>query len=177
MLCAYRLATVQLTRLSRRRRSAYSLASACCALTVVRQHRRKKYPWGALRLNSLHFRNNPTAKFAKHRLFCKRQRFYRSWSSRQESGGSSACGNEIVAKRRCLAFRRSRAKRTPPARRRTSLNRVKCTNANTYHVRTSGIIPPYKKPESKGRLRSPLARLSPLSFVVQRKIEPPEGAG
>ena len=30
VLCAYRLATVRLTRLSRLRRSAYSLASACC---------------------------------------------------------------------------------------------------------------------------------------------------
>ena len=30
VLCAYRLAMVRLTRLSRRRRSAYSLASACC---------------------------------------------------------------------------------------------------------------------------------------------------
>ena len=175
MLCAYRLATVRLTRLSRRRRSAYPLASACCALTVVRQHRRKKYPWGAVRLKSLHFRNNPTSRFAKCWLFFECQLFIRSSCSWQESGGSSACGNEIVAKRRCLAFRRSRAKRTPPARHRTSLNRVKCTNANTYHVRTSGIIPPYKKPESKGRLRSPLACLSPLSFFMRRKMEPPEG--
>ena len=30
VLCAYLLATVRLTRLSRLRRSAYSLASACC---------------------------------------------------------------------------------------------------------------------------------------------------
>ena len=140
VLWLYVFAMVQLTRLSRLRcreantlgvRSAYSLASACCALTVVRQHRRKKYPWGAVRLNSLHFRNNPTAKFAIRRLFFECQQFHCTWCSRQESGGSSACGNEIVAKRRCLAFRRSRAKRTPPARRRTSLNRVNCTNANS----------------------------------------------
>ena len=104
----------------------------------------------AVRLNSLHFRNNPTARFAKRWLFYECQQFHRSWSSTQESGGSSACGNEIAAKRRCLAFRRSRAKRTPPARHRTSLNRVNCTTANTYNVRTSGILPPYKSKIPKG---------------------------
>ena len=44
---SYEFAEMQLTRLSRRRRSAYSLASLYCALTGMRQHRRKKYPWGA----------------------------------------------------------------------------------------------------------------------------------
>ena len=99
---------------------------------------------------SEHLRNHPTARFEKRWLFCKFQLFNRSTCSRQESGGSSACGNEIAAKRWCLAFRRSRAKRTPPARHRTSLNRVNCTNANTYNVRTSGILPPYKSKIPKG---------------------------
>ena len=104
MLCAYRLATVRLTRLSRRRRSAYSLASACCALTVVRQHRRKKYPWGAVRLKSLHFRNNPTSRFAKRWLFFECQLFIRNSCSRQESGGSSACNREARCKKAVLGF-------------------------------------------------------------------------
>ena len=159
MLCAYVFATVRLTRLSRLRRCR--LFPCLCVLRCLER--------------SEHSRNHPTARFEKRWLFFACQQFHRTWCSRQESGGSSACGNEIVAKRWCLAFRRSRAKRTPPARHRTSLNRVKCTNANTYHVRTSGIIPPYKKPESKGRLRSPLACLSSISFFTQRKISPPEG--
>ena len=35
--------------------------------------------------------------------------------------------------------------------------------------------PPYKKPVSKGRLRSPLVCLSPPSFFKQRKIGSPKG--
>ena len=141
VLCAYLLATVHLTRLSRLRRCR--LSPCLCVPQCVKNLQRSTV------------KNAPAVR-----------------KSPAEAVLATA---KRVAKRRCLAFRRSRAKRTPPARRRTSLNRVKCTNANTYHVRTSGIIPPYKKPESKGRLRSPLARLSPLSFVVQRKMEPPEG--
>ena len=71
-----------------------------------------------------------------------------------------------------VCFWRSLKKLKLTARHRTSLNRVNCTNANTYNVRTSGIIPPYKKPESKGRLWSPLVALSPLSVNTERG--PPE---
>ena len=136
VLCAYLLATVRLTRLSRLRcreantlgvRSAYSLASACCALTVVRQHRRKKYPWGAVRWKNLgcscnlacycepvrtltsenrkHSRNHPTAKFAKRRLFYKFQLFRRSWCSTERQGDKR--------------------------QRRSRLNRVNCIWANS----------------------------------------------
>ena len=108
VLWLYLLAMVQLTRLSRRRRSAYSLASACCALTVVRQHRRKKYPWGALRWrllvcsrnltchcepvrtltseNCKHFCNHQTARFAKRWLFHKCQPLIRSTCSTERQG-------------------------------------------------------------------------------------------
>ena len=124
VLCAYLLATVRLTRLSRLRcREANTLGVRCRlfpCLCVLRFPERLE-----------HFRNHPTARFEKRWLFFKCQRFCRSWCSTQESGGSSACDNEIAAKRWCLAFRRSRAKRTPPARHRTSLNRVNCTNANS----------------------------------------------
>ena len=51
VLCANRLAMVRVTRLSRLRRSAYPLASACCAPKARLQHRRRKCPWGALRLS------------------------------------------------------------------------------------------------------------------------------
>ena len=47
VLWLYHLATVRLTRLSRLRRSAYPLASACCAPKARLQHRRRKCPWGA----------------------------------------------------------------------------------------------------------------------------------
>ena len=138
----------------------------------------------ALRWKGVHSRNHPTAKFAKRWLFFKCQRFHRSTCSTQESGGSSACNRKARCKKVVLGFPAKPCKAdttgTPRAlptgaRHRTSLNRVNCTNANTYHVSTSGIIPPYKKPESKGRLRSPLARLSPHSFVVQRKNGSPKG--
>ena len=175
MLCAYRLATVQLTRLSRLRRSAYPLASACCALTVVRQHRRKKYPWGAVRLKSLHFRNNPTSRFAKRWLFFECQLFICSSCSWQESGGSSACGNEIAAKRRCLAFPAEPCKAdtagTPPDEPK-SRKMHQCEHVESTHV--SPPNPRIKKPDSKGRLWSPLACLSSISFFTQRKISPPE---
>ena len=57
VLCANRSATVHLTRLSRLRcreantlgvRSAYPLASACCAPKARLLHRRRKCPWGTV---------------------------------------------------------------------------------------------------------------------------------
>ena len=57
VLCAYHLAMVRVTRLRRLRcreantlgvRSAYPLASACCAPKARLQHRRRKCPWGTL---------------------------------------------------------------------------------------------------------------------------------
>ena len=65
MRTPYEFAQVQLTRLSRRRRSAYPLASACCALTVVRQHRRKKYPWGAVLRMTEKLMQPPNCKVSK----------------------------------------------------------------------------------------------------------------
>ena len=76
-------------------------------------------------------RNHLTSDYKSGWLFLKCQRIRRSRSSTIESGGSSAFGNEIAEKRWCLAFRRSRVKRTPPARRRAGLNRVNCTRAHT----------------------------------------------
>ena len=128
-------ATVQLTRLSRLRcreantlgvRSAYSLASACCALTVVRQHRRKKYPWGALRWrllvcsrnltchcepvrtltseNCKHFCNHQTARFAKRWLFHKCQPLIRSTCSTERQGNKRSAAADLIAS---IAFRRT----------------------------------------------------------------------
>ena len=135
VLCANHFATVRVTRLSRLRcreantlgvRSAYPLASACCGCPA----------------RTKDLRNRLTSDYKLSWLFLKCQRFCRTWCSTIESGGSSAFGNEIAEKRWCLAFRRSRVKRTPPARRRTGLNRVNCTNANTYRVGTSPLLTP-----------------------------------
>ena len=114
VLCANRFATVRLTRLSRLRRSAYPLASACC--TAVE--------WLALT-------QPPNLRPQITLVIFQCQRIRRTTCSKHESGGSSAFGNVIAEKRWCLAFRRSRVKRTPPARRRAGLNRVNCTRAHT----------------------------------------------
>ena len=60
------------------------------------------------------------------------------------------------------------------ARRRAGLNRVNCITANTCKLRTSPLRTPVLKADSKGRLGSPLACLSPISFFTQRKMSPPE---
>ena len=102
--------------------------------------------WLAMTEKNPTLRNHPTADYTLRWLFFKCQRFRRSactpralpsvmlkaspsGRSTHESGGSSAFGNEIAEKRWCLAFRRSRAKRTPPVRRRAGLNRVNCITA------------------------------------------------
>ena len=131
VLCAYFLATVHLTRLSRLRRSAYPLASACCAAKARLQHRRRKCPWGTGAVKLVALQQPPDFQLHTTLDILKVLRIRRSSCSTIESGGSSAFGNEIAEKRWCLAFRRSRVKRTPPARRRTGLNRVNCTNAHT----------------------------------------------
>ena len=136
VLWLYLLAMVQLTRLSRLRcreantlgvRSAYSLASACCALTVVRQQRRKKYPWGAVQWrllvcsfnrachcepvrtltseNRKHSRNHPTAEFTKRRLFFECQLFNRSSCSTERQGNKRSAAADLIAS---IALRRTR---------------------------------------------------------------------
>ena len=116
VLCACRLATVHLTRLSRAWRASHCFHELCVLRCSERQQ---------------DLCNHPTSDYKLSWLFFKCQRFRRSSCSTIESGGSSAFGNEIAEKRWCLAFRRSRVKRTPPARRRAGLNRVNCTRAHT----------------------------------------------
>ena len=58
----------------------------------------------ALRWKGLHFRNHPTAEFAKPWLFYECQRFCCTWCSTQESGGSSACNREACCKKAVLGF-------------------------------------------------------------------------
>ena len=57
--------------------------------------------------------------------------------------------------------------------RHARLNRVKRTVARWYAQSTSGILQNINSGDSRGR--SPLARLSPLSFAVQRKMGSPKG--
>ena len=59
--------------------------------------------------------------------------------------------------------------------RHARLNRVTRTVARRVAQSTSGFLQNINSGDSRGR--SPLARLSPLSFVVQRKMGPPEVAG
>ena len=54
--------------------------------------------------NCKHFCNHPTSRFAKRRLFFECQRFRRTWSSTQESGGSSACNRKARCKKVVLGF-------------------------------------------------------------------------
>ena len=60
--------------------------------------------------------------------------------------------------------------------RHARLNRVKCTVARWYNQSTSGILQNITPRGFKG-IAIPLARLSPLSFAVQRKMESPKGVG
>ena len=69
VLCANRLAMVRVTRLSRLRRSAYPLASACCGCPA----------------RTKDLRNHLTSDYKSGRLFSKCQRIRRSWSSTTES--------------------------------------------------------------------------------------------
>ena len=71
----------------------------------MRQHRRKKYPWGAVRWNGLHSRNHPTAKFAKRRLFYKFQLFNRSTCSTERQGNKRSAAADLIAS---IAFGRTR---------------------------------------------------------------------
>ena len=135
VLCANHLATVRLTRLSRLRRSAYPLASACCTAVELMALSQPPNFRPQIRLVIL---SVPT--FSPHYEQYNRVR------------GNSAKHATDGPKSRKLH---------PGA-----------------HVEKSARLPskpPYEKPESKGRLWSPLACLSSISFFTQRKIWPPEG--
>ena len=69
VLCANHFATVHLTRLSRLRRSAYPLASACCGCPA----------------RTKDLCNHPTSDYKLSWLFFLCQRIRRSWSSTIES--------------------------------------------------------------------------------------------
>ena len=77
---------------------------AYCALTVMPSIAGRSALGVRVRLNGEHFRNHPTARFAKRWLFSKCQRFRRSWSSTIESGGSSACNRLVDCKKEANAF-------------------------------------------------------------------------
>ena len=70
--------------------------------------------------------------------------------------------------------KRQRTPRVFASRHRSRLNRVKRTVARRYNQSTSGFLSRMNPGGLKG-VATPFARLSPLSFVVQRKMEPPEG--
>ena len=74
-------------------------------------------------------RNHPTSDYKLGRFFFQCQRFCRTWCSTIES---------------------VEAVRSTP---RTGLNRVNCTNANTYRVGTSPLIPPYKSGFQRAALK------------------------
>ena len=71
VLCAYHLATVHLTRLSRAWRAQAHCFHALCVLRV--------------RLNALFLRNHPTSDHKLRRLFFQCQRFRRTTCSKHES--------------------------------------------------------------------------------------------
>ena len=131
VLWFYLLAMVQLTRLSRRRRSAYSLASACCALTVVRQHRRKKYPWGAVPRKNERLTQPPDCRVCKTLVILRVPTISPHLVQYARVRRKQCLQPRSVLQRGSALFRRSYTKQQLPARHRTSLNRVKCTNANS----------------------------------------------
>ena len=88
VLWLYVFAMVQLTRLSRLRRCR--LFPCLCVLRCPER--------------SEHFRNHLTAKLAKRWLFFESQQFRRTWCSRQESGGSSACNRAARCKEEAPCF-------------------------------------------------------------------------
>ena len=87
--------------------------------------------WFAMTVEKPTLRNHPTTNFAKRRLFFECQRFRRTSSSTIESGGNSACKSVSALHEGSVCFWRSLKKLKLTARRRTGLNRVNCTWANT----------------------------------------------
>ena len=83
VLCANRSATVHLTRLSRLRRSAYPLASACCGCPA----------------RTKDLCNHPTSDYKLSWLFFLCQRIRRSWSSTIESVEAVQKGGPAKAQR------------------------------------------------------------------------------
>ena len=81
-------------------------------------------------------------------LFHKCQLFNRSTCSTERQGNKRSAAADLIASIAPMRIRRT------------------CVRLPSK--------PPYKKPESKGRLWSPLACLSSISFFTQRKISPPE---
>ena len=88
VLCAYVFATVRLTRLSRLRRSAYPLASACCGA------QKDKESYGTTRL--------PTTHHVGYSL--NANDFAAEPRSTTESGGSSACNRAACCMKEAFAF-------------------------------------------------------------------------
>ena len=132
VLCAYLLATVHLTRLSRLRRSAYPLASACCGAQEDRE------TYGTTRL--------PTINQVGYSLSSNNSSALRAVQSRpwkQCKMGAPPKPNEVG-----LVGRGGAAERLS--------------------------FCPERQNEGCGACDDE-ARLSPLSFAVQRKMESPKG--
>ena len=155
VLCANRLATVRVTRLSRLRRSAYPLASACCAPKARLQHRRRKCPWGTLPWKIEALSQPPAFRLQIRPVILSVPTF-----SPQLEQYNRVRGNSVLA----------HATDGPKSRKLHQ-----CELVGPTHV--SPPSPRIKKPDSKGRLWSPLACLSPISFFTQRKIWPTECVG
>ena len=179
------------------RNGAFDAIKSAAALSLIPLPLR-----AALRWKGLHFRNQPTAEFAKRWLFFKFQRFCRSWCTprvllpamlthhRQGAVGKSPAEAVLAAMK--LSQKggawlsggavQSEHHRYPkgtyygrtPSDEPKSRKMHQCELVGPAHV-----SPPFPvlKPVSKGRLWSPLACLSPLSFFTRRKMEPPEGVG
>ena len=131
------------------------MRSACCAPKARLQHRRRKCPWGALPWK-IEIPSQPP----NFRLQIKLVILPVPTFSPQSEQYNRVRGSSVLA----------HATGGPKSRK---------LHPGEFVEKSARLPskPPYKKPESKGRLWSPLARLSPLSFVVQRKMGPPEVVG
>ena len=111
------------------------------------------------------------------RLFPCLSVLHQLWQNRWHAKNHQRFVNSTVGwLRECsdLSGQRSTQRQGNKRQRRSRLNRVNCTIANTYNQSTSGLLSCINSGGLKG-VATPFARLSPLSFVVQRKMEPPEG--
>ena len=139
VLCAYLLATVHLTRLSRLRRSAYPLASACCTARKDRN---------AYATTQLPTTNQAGYSFSANVFAALRAVSMSPW--KQCEARPQRGPRQDPAERSCWGEEEQRNERAggeqPPqvicSLRRRGLNRVNCTRANTYRVGTSPLRTP-----------------------------------
>ena len=156
VLCANHFATVHLTRLSRAWRAPHCFHALCVLRPDgdAKRHRRK-CPWGTVLRKTGRLTQPPNFRPQIRPVILSASTFSPQLEQYNRVRGSSVLAHATDGpKSRKMHYGESVGRKyvSPPN-------------------------PRIKKPESKGRLWSPLACLSSISFFTQRKIWPPEVVG